>query len=206
MVSPSHLRPSGSVSAPSASLLRFLRTQSDGCISSFPRCRNNQGRCFSAQRQLSIGDVQRGSRLRDRSALSNQTSGANASFLRPLTPTPLRPRPLFNPVNSKSQSVRSFSSSPKKSRNLLRRLLGLHRQPPHEKLRHDDLPVNPGAEDGYEGNMFNIGRGLAAKATNEPRLRCTELDENGNVTLVNGEFRKSELIAKVCIYTLHFGT
>ncbi|KAK7625243.1 inner membrane magnesium transporter MRS2, mitochondrial precursor [Phyllosticta citricarpa] len=31
---------------------------------------------------------------------------------------------------------------------------------------------------------------------NEPRLRCTEFDENGNVTLVNGEFRKSELIAK----------
>jgi magnesium transporter len=35
------------------------------------------------------------------------------------------------------------------------------------------------------------------KAANEPRLRCTEFDENGNVTLVNGEFKKSELIAKV---------
>ncbi|EKG13764.1 Cupin 2 conserved barrel [Macrophomina phaseolina MS6] len=31
---------------------------------------------------------------------------------------------------------------------------------------------------------------------NEPRIRCTEFDENGNITLVNSEFRKSELIAK----------
>jgi magnesium transporter len=37
----------------------------------------------------------------------------------------------------------------------------------------------------------------SVKAANEPRLRCTEFDENGNVTLVNGEFKKSELIAKV---------
>lgn len=37
----------------------------------------------------------------------------------------------------------------------------------------------------------------STKAANEPRLRCTEFNENGNVTLVNGEFKKSELIAKV---------
>lgn len=57
--------------------------------------------------------------------------------------------------------------------------------------------ASPGFDDGVEGNAFNIGRNLAAKASNEPRLRCTEFDINGNVTLVNGEFRKSELIAKV---------
>jgi hypothetical protein len=51
--------------------------------------------------------------------------------------------------------------------------------------------------------MFGMGRGFAAKAANEPRLRCTELDGNGNVTLVSGEFKKSELIAKVC--TRRFG-
>jgi hypothetical protein len=31
----------------------------------------------------------------------------------------------------------------------------------------------------------------------EPRLRCTEMDENGNFTAVDGEFKKTELIAKV---------
>jgi magnesium transporter len=50
-----------------------------------------------------------------------------------------------------------------------------------------------------EGNLFNLGQTLASKSHDEPRLRCTEFDENGNVTLVNGEFRKSELIAKVCL-------
>lgn len=40
--------------------------------------------------------------------------------------------------------------------------------------------------------------GRILKPTNEPRLRCTEFDEQGNVTVVNGEFKKTELIAKVC--------
>lgn len=51
-------------------------------------------------------------------------------------------------------------------------------------------------DEGAEG-MFNIGRSLSAKGTNELRIRCTEFDVNGDVTLVNGEFRKQELIAKV---------
>jgi magnesium transporter len=38
--------------------------------------------------------------------------------------------------------------------------------------------------------------GRIIKPSNELKLRCTEFDENGNVTLVNGEFRKSELIQK----------
>jgi magnesium transporter len=38
--------------------------------------------------------------------------------------------------------------------------------------------------------------GRIIKPSNELKLRCTEFDEHGNVTLVNGEFRKSELIAK----------
>jgi magnesium transporter len=43
--------------------------------------------------------------------------------------------------------------------------------------------------------------GRILKPTNEPRLRCTEFDENGNVTLMNGEFKKSELIAKYGLLT-----
>ncbi|KAL2368100.1 mitochondrial inner membrane magnesium transporter mrs2 [Blastomyces gilchristii SLH14081] len=85
-----------------------------------------------------------------------------------------------------------------RGRGFIRRLFGLRvseRDDPN-KLRPSDLPIGPVMEDGHEGNMFATGRSLAMKATNEPRLRCTELDENGNVTLVNGEFKKSELIAK----------
>ncbi|ORY12305.1 hypothetical protein BCR34DRAFT_600697 [Clohesyomyces aquaticus] len=40
------------------------------------------------------------------------------------------------------------------------------------------------------------GLGRVTRPTNELKLRCTELDEQGNVTMVSGEFKKSELIAK----------
>jgi magnesium transporter len=39
--------------------------------------------------------------------------------------------------------------------------------------------------------------GRMVRTANELKMRCTELDEHGNVTLVSGEFKKSELIAKV---------
>ena len=42
-----------------------------------------------------------------------------------------------------------------------------------------------------------LGRNKALKPGNEMKLRVTEIDENGNVITVNGEFKKSELIAKV---------
>ncbi|KAH6619036.1 inner membrane magnesium transporter MRS2 [Boeremia exigua] len=44
---------------------------------------------------------------------------------------------------------------------------------------------------GYGGSL-----GRMARTANELKMRCTELDEHGNVTLVSGEFKKSELIAK----------
>ncbi|KAI9880754.1 MAG: magnesium ion transporter [Pleopsidium flavum] len=79
----------------------------------------------------------------------------------------------------------------------LRRLWELKGRSGQTALRPDDLPPLTGFLDGgAETSMFNLGRSLAGKASNELKLRCTEFDENGNVTLVNGEFKKSELIAK----------
>jgi magnesium transporter len=46
-------------------------------------------------------------------------------------------------------------------------------------------------------SAFRMGHRISAKAAAQPKLRCTELDENGNVVLASGEFKKSELIAKV---------
>jgi magnesium transporter len=69
---------------------------------------------------------------------------------------------------------------------------------PKTLLKPDDLPPLGGCPDeGIDSSIFNLGRGLSSKGANELKLRCTEFDENGNVTLVNGEFKKSELIAKV---------
>lgn len=82
-----------------------------------------------------------------------------------------------------------------KSRPLLRRLFDLRRSKAAAEAKLNRAGSPALVDEGAEG--LNFGRGLAAKASNELRLRCTEFDNNGNVTLVNGEFRKSELIAKV---------
>jgi magnesium transporter len=73
------------------------------------------------------------------------------------------------------------------------------RQRTPKRLKSDDLPMGSSVESGGEAPMFNLGRNMSPKSANEAKLRCTEFDENGNVVLVNGEFKKSELIAKVCL-------
>lgn len=61
-------------------------------------------------------------------------------------------------------------------------------------LQPNDLPPLTSFLDD-EGTSTTLGR--IVKPTNELRMRCTEFDGDGNVTLVNGAFKKSELIAKV---------
>jgi magnesium transporter len=63
-------------------------------------------------------------------------------------------------------------------------------------LRADDLPHIDDSGD----SAFSLGHRISAKAAAQPKLRCTELDENGTVVLASGEFKKSELIAKVSQY------
>ncbi|EHA46242.1 magnesium ion transporter [Pyricularia oryzae] len=57
----------------------------------------------------------------------------------------------------------------------------------------------PGSSDdcGPDNNFtFGSRRAQLMRAPMDPRLRCTEVDENGEVILVDGEYKKSELIAK----------
>lgn len=69
-----------------------------------------------------------------------------------------------------------------------------HKGKKEKGLKSDNLPPLPSFLDDM-GNGH--GRSKTPKAGNELRLRCTEIDENGNVTTVNGEFKKSELMDKV---------
>jgi magnesium transporter len=62
-------------------------------------------------------------------------------------------------------------------------------------LQPNDLPAIPRLLD--DAGAASLGR--IVKPTNELRMRCTEFDGNGNVTLINGAFKKSELIAKVLL-------
>lgn len=74
------------------------------------------------------------------------------------------------------------------------RLWGNHARKGGKGLTAEDLR----RQDELETNsMFSARRMQTAKAALEPRLRCTEVDEAGKVILVDGEFKKSELIAKV---------
>lgn len=58
------------------------------------------------------------------------------------------------------------------------------------RLKANDLPPFP---DG-SSEMGAPVLGRTTKAANELKLRCTQFDENGNVTLVNGEYKKQDLI------------
>lgn len=60
------------------------------------------------------------------------------------------------------------------------------------QLKPGDLPCR----DDIDSDAI-LRRTLSAKAAIEPRLRCTEVDENGETTITDGEFKKTELIAKV---------
>jgi magnesium transporter len=107
------------------------------------------------------------------------------------------------PFRAPGQSLLPRHTSTK-TRPLLRRLWDLRRGKTAEH-KNSRSPGPPFLEDGTDG-IFNVGRALGAKASNEMRIRCTEFDTNGNVTLINGEFRKLELIAKVSIGRASFGS
>lgn len=66
-------------------------------------------------------------------------------------------------------------------------------------LQPNDLPPLPRLLD--DAGAASLGR--IVKPTNELRMRCTEFDGDGKVTLVNGAFKKSELIAKVVLDNHH---
>ena len=65
------------------------------------------------------------------------------------------------------------------------------------KLAQLQPPPPPPDDSSSSSAVFGSSLGRISRPTNELKMRCTELDEHGNVTLVSGEFKKSELIAKV---------
>ena len=65
------------------------------------------------------------------------------------------------------------------------------------RLAQLQAPPPPPDENSQASTGFGSSLGRIMRPANELKMRCTELDEHGNVTLVSGEFKKSELIAKV---------
>ncbi|KAL4883876.1 hypothetical protein BJY04DRAFT_183429 [Aspergillus karnatakaensis] len=186
MLSPSPLKPS----VPSASLLRFLRAQSESALTKQPSACRHASTKFPTRSPNLLPSYKTSN-----PALCERQPRQTRLFSNVALPSQARVAPrchltspaAFEPL-SKSHQSRNFSST--KARSVLRKLFGRNKAAAENRHRGPSL-----LDDGGDGGL-GLARALAAKASNELRLRCTEFDINGNVTLMNGEFRKSELIAK----------
>lgn len=196
--------------APSPNLLRFLRSQSDSCFftSNLTKQKHNTPKVTSNRWNNSranwirlspapcVAQVE-ASFVPVWPAVKISTSPKSSQLRAPGTTRPDAISSIESANVSKHGSSRNVST---KSRRWWHDWL--FKKESYQKWKNPTSPpITSFTDDGAEGNLFNLGRTLASKSLDEPRLRCTEFDENGNVTLVNGEFRKSELIAKVCLYT-----
>ena len=198
-----------SVPAPSSALLKFLRSQTEYiCFFTanndplVPNRRNGTKGSHQHRRITTYKSSFRRFSSTPRHQASVESSIINFSFLHrlpqkwcssiPESVSKTQPRFLArHRSHSEASAHRSVSSD---TRHLLSKLWHLKQRKPEATLKPDDLPLLPGFLD--DGGGTTLGRS-AGKASNELKLRCTELDENGNVTLTSGEFKKSELIAKV---------
>ena len=199
--------PGANISAPSSSLLRFLRSQTENiCFftpnapKSIPCLRPTAG--YSRSRSIQPKRASRHFSTNPKCQATVESSMLNLDFLHsgsrkdssffPTLAKPARPGVV---ISHKTQDgLRTYRWASSAARPLLARLWPLKRRKLDTALKPDDLPPLPGFLE--EAGGTTLGRS-AGKVSNELKLRCTEFDENGKVTLMNGEFKKSELIAKV---------
>lgn len=208
------MRPTLHSSVPSSTLLKFLRLQSESICFFSPNLRPGFIFDHAAPRgplprsHIGLTASKSSTRRLSTAAVGNDTIEAgflNLDFLWPRAPS------IQGPLPNLSRNVTRFKESGCSNALPSQRYASSSRSAKwHEKLwgptskkgggplQPDDLPGPLGSlmEDGSD-SIFSKGRSISAKAAAQPILRCTELDENGNVVLASGEFKKSELIAKV---------
>lgn len=188
---------------PSPAVLRFLQIQAE-CLpflaahASQNRPTSTQQHCWTQTRQRHHSAVKESSSVRDRPyniIRRCATSSVNLCHAKPhlLTSSPSQQSQRSLVPGGQWRCLSTTSHMQKWARPWQR-----VRQKPASPLQPNDLPPASSFLDG------DTSLGRLSKPTNELSLRCTEFDENGNVTLVNGAFKKSELIAKVPTYLLHF--
>lgn len=205
------MRPGSSltVSAPSSSLLRFLKSQSEELCFFTPSrgltCQNARtGRKWTASRNARR-DLPNS--IRWLTTTSPRQAVVESSLLNfdILRPPPKRPPPPANALRHESWTgtfgnhTREISSHSRYAstdpRPWLHRLWKQKERKEKINLRPTELPPLPSFLDDVGGT--SLGRKKPGKAANELKLRCTEFDNEGKVTLMDGEFKKTALIAKV---------
>ena len=212
--------------APSGHLLRFLRSQSEAIcfFSANPSTTSSRrpgGRADSIQSSSNISNRRHISSTNPKEA---RTSPSYLDELWPRhsksTPKALPPPRHYHQEHSWHRiatpytGIRHGSTKSPRSPTLFQRLLNIRGQNSNRKKLYDDDAHwhNPdwkrknlhkddwnggSSYDDPSAQLFNLARALSKNPSGaDLKLRCTEFDSNGSVTLVSGEFKKSELIAK----------
>ncbi|KAI2615361.1 cora-domain-containing protein [Hypoxylon sp. NC1633] len=187
---------------PSLKLLRFLRLQTENLSFFSPSHGGATGLGYVARRVLC--SAKRNLRSNPRSGCTSELSQDTTLQAGMLDLDSLlqsryyggskrtRQKPLS--YFTSSIGIRYSSSDRPPATNWREKAYGFVSRKDPKPLEPDDLPDADGG--GNANSMFNTRRQLSQKAALEPRLRCTEVDENGDVVFVDGEFKKSELIAR----------
>ena len=193
-----------SLATPSPALLRFLKAQTEVHSASFLSS-NAPVLCRRAPQYQSCCLASTSSTPR------HPPLPPSAREASPMVTSPQWPysKSLASPVRSSCLDARNLSRSPRYeishhlpftyprrpftsgAQKCFWNLRDPKKQKPVVHRQRNDLPPLASFLDD------NGGLGRVSRPTNELKLRCTEFDESGNVTLINGEFKKSELIAKV---------
>ncbi len=113
------------------------------------------------------------------------------------------PKALPAPAQSHLQQYRSAQRIQQQhrlastdSQSFFRRIFSFRGRQNPSKLHPSDISPGQNFED-PSSQLFNLSRSVSRSTSGaDLKLRCTEFDANGSVTLVSGEFKKSELIAK----------
>ncbi|KAK4986560.1 magnesium ion transporter [Elasticomyces elasticus] len=198
-----------SIPAPSPSLLRFLRSQveqpnffSSSNLYNAASLAPSAHRCCSRTRRNSVAEPKPTSTLSKPVPEALRTSlwpldqrwppskpDTSSTSLAPCQPPPV---PLLRrPAAALPFGARHISTSRSNWVPFWQRW-HFRTTKAARPLQPNDLPPRSSFLDESTGGSL----GRITKPANDLRLRCTEFDENGNVTLVNGELKKSELIAK----------
>ena len=184
---------------PSKSLLRFLRSQSDSLC--FTTAHHNPlavryPRLGPRRRHLSTS-LSKQARLH--STHNNTHWPQYRDHQLRILPSPRHLHQCHSKLRdyNRSDNVHAERSEPRGG--IWRRLFGLRGSRPPQDSADDlgDIPFNSQHYEDTSAELFNLSRALSRNPSGvDLKLRCTEFDANGNVTLVSGEFKKSELIAK----------
>lgn len=202
------MRPALQPAVPSRRLLRFLRFQSEG-IPFFDHCHPNVARGAGQLNRLTGTVLRSGghafqttsrrlSTCRPRRAEVALNAAAPTLDVENILPSHIKrvrtpsACAAFLATNNVVASRRFASTDDtsdtewKRRQTESQRLWGPNAVKPDFRSRSSDE---------LDDSIFTTGR--RAKAALEPVLRCTEVDEKGDAILIDGAFKKSELIAKV---------